>query len=298
MHHPARSSERLQVVQRHLTAAVIGTGVFKPSKYSITEWTLRCKLAVAYRIAAHFGWDQIIFNHITVKIPGSEKAAGGPHFLINPLGLRFDEVTASSLLRVTIDGHVIDPGTGTGGLFRQGYVIHSAIHQARHDAQCVWHCHHYDTTSVAMSKDGILPLSQEAIGVIHDIAYHPFEGTANDESEGPRLQRSLGQHKHVLMLLNHGPCTVAKSIEDAFFLMFLVCRACTYQQKALSLVGGDLRRLHIPTKAQVQAMHERAKKASASVNSEGAGENPSSVMVFRAVARIIERRDGTEHIYC
>lgn len=142
------------------------------------EWEARCQLAVAYRVANLYHWDLVVFNHITLKVPGSDDAPDGPHFLINPFGLRFDEVTASSLLKVDIDGNVIDPGTSTGILFKNGFIVHSAIHLARPELHAAVHCHHEDATAVSMTKDGLLPMNQESLGHYGKIAYHPFEGAS------------------------------------------------------------------------------------------------------------------------
>lgn len=205
-------------------------------------------------------------------------------------------MTASCLIKVNLAGKVVDEGTGAGGLFRQGYVIHSAIHAVRHDALCVWHCHHQDTAAVAMSKVGVLPLSQEAIGMIPLINYHPFEGTANDMAEQERLQKNVGE-KLILMLENHGPVTLGPSIEVAFVLMYNVCRSCTYQARAMALVGGDLSKLHVPTERQLEDMKARSKAASQGYD-DGAGANASPELIFRAISRVMEAQYGVENIYC
>ena len=277
----------------------------RPSTYSVEEWELRCKLAVAYRIADYFGWTQVIFNHITVKLPGTENEPDGPYFLINPLGLMFTEITASCLLKVNLEGEIIDHGTHAGGLFRQGYVIHSAIHEVRHDCVCCWHSHHENAAAISMTKTGILPISQESVDIVNMIAYHPFEGTANDMSERPRMQRNLGMEKKILILENHGPCTLGNSIENAFLLMYLVCRSCNYQQKAMAAVGGDLSKLNVPSPQVLSAMKARAKmnvlavKKGESIGFEnGGGGIPSPFLVFRAMARLMEDTYGAEQIYC
>jgi ribulose-5-phosphate 4-epimerase/fuculose-1-phosphate aldolase len=207
------------------------TNAASEERKQAAEWEVRCKLAMAYRIAHFYGWDQLIFNHITAKVPGSEVLGGGPHFLINPFGVRFDEITASSLLKVTLGGDVVQDGSKGGVILQQGYVIHSAIHEAREDLGCIWHCHHADSVAICMTKDGLLPLSQEAIMTIPDVAYHPFEGTTNSVTERPRIAASLGRDKYTLLLQNHGPVTGGACIEDAFKRMFVLCRATTYQQK-------------------------------------------------------------------
>ena len=317
--HPTPSKRRLATLTRHLTTATAYDDTYdthtykttwshvlpmgnpnKSLKYPPAEWVLRCKLAAAYRVAHHFHWDQIIFNHITAKVPDSEQEDDGPHFLINPLGLRFEEVTASSLLKVTVDGAIKDRGTNAGGLFRQGFVIHAAIHAVRHDAVCVWHCHHEDTAAVCMTKFGLMPLSQEAIGMLPTIAYHPFEGTANDMGEQQRLQRNIGSTKKILMLDNHGPLTLGKSIDEAFYLMYNVCRAASYQQKALAAVGGDVEKLYVPDQAALAAMIARGKRGNLTHQEEykdGAGVKASPELVFRAMCRLVEEQYGVENIY-
>jgi len=273
----------------------------RPSEYSAVEWEMRCKLAMAYRIADYYNWKQLIFNHITVKIPGTESETDGPHFLINPLGMRFDEMTASCLLKVTNGGVIVDNGTNVGTLFRQGYVIHSAVHEVRHDVVCCWHSHHEDTAAVCMTKVGLLPISQEAVSIYPTIAYHPFEGTANAMDERPRIQKNLGGEKMLLLLENHGPCALGKTIEEAFSLMYSCSRACTYQQKAMAAVGGDLSKLHMPSKEMVQQMISRSTRESERKDKkeyeDGAGAGASAELVFRAIARKIEDRDGAENIY-
>ena len=319
------TQRRLATLSRHLTtshdpsyktswASILPhSAPGRSLKFTDEEWTLRCKLACAYRVANSLGWDQVIFNHITARIPNSEHDSDGPYFLINPLGLRFDEVTACSLLKVTTEGKIKDNGTNAGGLFRQGFVIHSAIHAVRHDAVCVWHCHHENTAAVCMTKTGLLPLSQEAIGVLPQVAYHPFEGTANDMSEIPRLQQNIGHHKKILLLDNHGPLTLGTTIDEAFALMFNVCRASSYQQKAMAAVGGNLDRLYLPDETKLAAMYERgrnntrmkeAEKGGGSGGGggdgdyeEGAGANPSDELMFRALCRVVEDKYGAEKIY-
>ena len=269
-------------------------------RFSVQEWEMRCKLATAYRVAHLMGWDQVIFNHITARVPGSEKEADGPHFLINPLGLRFDEVTACSLLKVTVDAEIKDGGLNAGGLFRQGFVIHAAIHAVRHDAVCVWHSHHEETTAVCMTKHGLLPLSQEAIGMLPHIAYHPFEGTANDMGEQPRLQKNIGKYKKILMLQNHGPLTLGKTIDEAFYLMYIVCRPASYQQKAMSAVGGNLDDLNIPTDRELKPMLERGRGGNLSHESDykdGKGVKASPELFFRAMCRAVEDKYGSNNIY-
>ncbi|MDB4953820.1 MAG: class aldolase [Myxococcales bacterium] len=194
------------------------------SKVSETEWQLRVDLAACYRLVAKYGWDDLIFTHISARLPGPEH-----HFLINPYGMTFDEVTASSLVKIDLEGkklldspYEINPA---------GFTIHSAIHGARDDAKCVLHTHSLNGVAVSASQAGVLPISQQSIFVLASLAYHAYEGVALLEGEKPRLVRDLGD-KSFLMLRNHGLLTVAASIPDAFLLMYLFESACTIQLRA------------------------------------------------------------------
>jgi ribulose-5-phosphate 4-epimerase/fuculose-1-phosphate aldolase len=194
------------------------------SKVSEAEWKLRVDLAACYRLVAHYGWDDLIFTHISARLPGTDH-----HFLINPYGMTFDEVTASSLVKIDLDGkklmdspYEINPA---------GFTIHSAIHGARDDAKCVLHTHSINGVAVSATKGGVLPVSQQSIFVLSSLAYHDYEGVALLEGEKPRLVRDLGD-KSFFMLRNHGLLTVGPSIADAFLLMYIFESACTIQLRA------------------------------------------------------------------
>jgi len=194
------------------------------SKVSEAEWNLRVDLAACYRLVALYGWDDLIFTHISARIPGE-----GHQFLINPYGMTFDEVTASSLVKIDLDGkklmdspYEINPA---------GFTIHSAIHAAREDAKCVMHTHSINGVAVSATKGGVLPVSQQSIFVLASLAYHDYEGVALLEGEKPRLVRDLGD-KSFFMLRNHGLLTVGPSVADAFLLMYIFESACTIQLRA------------------------------------------------------------------
>eukprot|EP00930_Biecheleria_cincta_P078737 TRINITY_DN66317_c0_g1_i1.p1 TRINITY_DN66317_c0_g1~~TRINITY_DN66317_c0_g1_i1.p1 ORF type:complete len:316 (-),score=66.07 TRINITY_DN66317_c0_g1_i1:48-995(-) len=277
----------------HRCSAPVGERMRTDSK----EWEMRCKLALAYRIAAEYGWDQLVFNHITAKVPGSDLVEGGPHFLINPFGLRFDEVTASSLLKVDLEGNVLDKGSDHGPLFKQGFVVHSAVHAARPDVKCVWHCHHADTVAVLMTKAGLLPLSQEVLPYHGYISYHPFEGTAVDLDERQRMAQSLGPLNRVMLLENHGPVTCGGSIEEAFVHMYLITLGCTWQQKAMAAVGGDLSKLRIPSGEFLSRLQERARnKQGDAVDKKNEGYN-EGLSMWHAARRKMEDKYGASNIY-
>jgi len=199
------------------------------SKVSAEEWQTRVDLAATYRLVAMYGWDDMIFTHISARVPGPEH-----HFLINPYGLLFEEITASSLVKIDIDGNkVVDSPYPVNPA---GFTIHSALHMNRDDAHCVIHLHTDDGVAVSAQEDGLLPLDQHAMTVTGDIAYHDYEGIALDLDERERLVADLGPTKHVMMLRNHGTLTLGKSCADAFMRMYYLERSCTMQVRALS--GG------------------------------------------------------------
>lgn len=198
---------------------------------SEAEWQARVNLAACYRLVAHFHWDDLIFTHISARVPGPEH-----HFLINPYGMLFDEITASSLVKVNLLGEkVMD---SPYNINPAGFTIHSAIHAARENAHCVLHVHSINGVAVSAQETGLLPLSQQSIFVLASLAYHNYEGVALRDEEKPRLVRDLGD-KHFFMLRNHGLLTVADNIPDAFLYMYLFEAACMIQVRAQS-GGGAL----------------------------------------------------------
>ena len=203
-------------------------------RVSAEEWQTRVDLAAAYRLVAHFHWDDLVFTHITAKIPGTE------HFLINPYGLMFDEITASSLVKIDIAGKVLQDTPFP--INPAGFVIHSAVHSARHDAQCVMHTHTLNGVAVSAQKNGVLPISQFSIFVLASLAYHDYEGVALRDDEKPRLVADLGDKTH-LMLRNHGLLTVGPTIPAAFAAMYIFETTCAAQIRAQaggSMAAGDL----------------------------------------------------------
>lgn len=197
---------------------------------SAEEWQLRCDLAAAYRLVAAYGWSDLVFTHISARIPGPEH-----HFLINPYGLMFDEITASSLVKV--DQHCHKLSESPFPVNPAGFVIHSAIHAGRDDAACVLHTHSRAGVAVSAQKCGILPISQQSTFVLGSLAYHDYEGVALRDDEKPRLQADLGT-AHYLVLRNHGLLTVGKSIADAFLNMYIFENTCRIQLDAQA--GGEL----------------------------------------------------------
>ena len=194
---------------------------------SAEEWQVRQDLACLYRLVAHHGWDDFLFTHLSVRVPGPDH-----HFLLNPLGLMFEEVTASSLVKVDVEGnkvmetpYEINPA---------GFTIHSAVHMAREDAHCVMHLHTDDGVAVSAQESGLLPITQHAMQ-LGEIAYHDYEGVALDLDERQRIVADLGG-KQCMILRNHGTLTVGGSCADAYMAMFYLERACTMQIRALA--GG------------------------------------------------------------
>ena len=199
------------------------------------EWQIRVDLAAAYRLVALFGWDDLVFTHISARIPGRHG-----EFLINPYGLLFEEITASSLVRVDMHGNKLDATPFP--VNPAGFTIHSAVHGARHDAQCVLHVHSLNGIAVSAQKGGVLPLSQQSIFVLSILGYHDYEGVALRDDEKPRLVADLGAN-NFLMLRNHGLLTVGSSVADAFVAMYLFESVCTIQVRAQS-GGGELTSVH------------------------------------------------------
>ena len=199
---------------------------------STEEWEQRVALAAAYRLVAHFKWDDLVFTHISARVPGPEH-----HFLINPYGMLFDEITASSLVKVDLEGRKVSESPYP--INPAGFVIHSAIHAARADAKCVLHVHSLNGIAVSAQKKGVLPISQQSIFVLSSLGYHDYEGVALRDEEKPRLVRDLGD-KSFLMLRNHGLLTVADHVADAFLAMYLFETTSGTIQVRAQAGGGEL----------------------------------------------------------
>ncbi|HWT13140.1 MAG TPA: class II aldolase/adducin family protein [Allosphingosinicella sp.] len=193
------------------------------------EWRIRVDLAAAYRLIAHYGWDDLIFTHLSARIPGPEH-----HFLLNPYNLMFEEVTASSLIKVDLDGNPVEPTPFITN--PAGFTIHSAIHMAREDAQAVIHLHTPHGQAVSAHGDGLLPLTQTAMLIRDEVAYHDYEGVAVDLEERERIVAHLGS-KCAMLLRNHGTLAVGESVGEAFIRIYFLERACLAQILALS--AGD-----------------------------------------------------------
>jgi ribulose-5-phosphate 4-epimerase/fuculose-1-phosphate aldolase len=241
--------QRLEMLER-MTGMAPLTTVEVPSvrdQVSGEEWQLRVELAAAYRLVAYFGWDDLIFTHLSARIPGPDH-----HFLLNPFNLMFEEITASSLIKVDTAGTpLMDTPFVTNPA---GFVIHSAIHMAREDAQVVMHLHTPHGQAVSAQEDGLLPLTQTAMGVCDEIAFHDYEGIAVDTAERERLIEDLGA-KNAMLLRNHGTLAVGDTVGDAFLRLYMIERACAAQVMALS--GGNA--LHRPRQGVPEVTAEQSR---------------------------------------
>jgi ribulose-5-phosphate 4-epimerase/fuculose-1-phosphate aldolase len=239
---------------------------------SAEEWQLRCDLAACYRLVAAYGWSDLVFTHVSARIPGPEH-----HFLINPYGLMFDEITASSLVKIDQNANKLSDSPFP--VNPAGFVIHSAIHEVRDDAGCVLHTHSRAGVAVSAQKGGVLPISQQSIFVLSSLAYHDYEGVALRDDEKPRLQADMG-HANYLMLRNHGLLTVGRTIADAFMHMYGFENTCRIQIDAQA--GGEL----VPVDpAIVKGAAQAAKTATLG---QGAG-----ALAWPALLRKLDRMDAS-----
>ena len=197
----------------------------RPADCEAQEWQLRCELAAAYRLFAHLGWHELIYNHLTVRVPGSE------HFLINPFGLMYREMSASKLVKIDLEGRKVEPSPWP--VNPAGFIVHSAVHAARADAHCVIHTHTTAGQVVSCQRDGLLPLSFNAMFYAGRVAYHDFEGITLEREECLRLAADLGD-RNVMILRNHGLLVCGPSIGDAFAEHYMLQRACEVQVAAQS----------------------------------------------------------------
>lgn len=239
----------------------------KTAQDQSAEWQIRVDLAAAYRLVALFGWDDLVFTHISARIPGPDH-----HFLVNPYGLMFEEITASSLVKVGLDGQKID---NTDQMVNPaGFTIHSAVHAAREDAQCVLHLHTINGVAVSSQKGGLLPINQTSMMLNGQISHHDYEGIALNEDERPRLVADLGD-KNAMLLWNHGTLTAGATVAEAFTMMYFLETACEIQIAAQA--GGELR---YPTENVQEVVRQQAASMGADV---------SNKLVWPALKRRLDR---------
>jgi ribulose-5-phosphate 4-epimerase/fuculose-1-phosphate aldolase len=248
-----------------------------PAAMSPAEWQVRQDLAAFYRIAAIYHYDDFLYTHISARVPGPDH-----HFLINPFGLTFDEITASSLVKVDLDGNII--GQSEYGINYAGYVIHSAIHAAREDAQYIAHFHTPHGVGVSAHGEGLLPLTQSALYLIPRLAYHDYEGVALHLDERERLQADLGD-RNIMLLRNHGTLALGATPGAAWAGIYGLEKACSAQVAALS-VGRD-HVLFAPEDAQEEARRQIAGEAGAGVHRDT--RKPHDQLAWEAVLRKVER---------
>ena len=248
-----------------------------PSVIDPAEWALRVQLAAAYRIIDHLGWSELIWTHTTVRVPGPEH-----HFLINPYGFRFDEVCASNLVKVDMHGNIL--GDQNQEINPAGFVIHSAIHMTRPDAQCIMHTHTTAGMAIAALEGGLLPISMYSLGYYDRVAYHDFEGPSLDLDERRRLAENLGD-KHVLILKNHGLLACGQTVAQAFVRMFRLERACQVQLAAQS-TGSPM---VIPPKKICELSAELSDDFLVAEGDKGYSRNPNPE--FAALVRLMDKKD-------
>ncbi len=257
-----------------MAKAAAGKVTAIPKGMTREEWQTRSELAACYRLTALYGWTDMIGTHISARVPGTET------FLLNPFGMLFEEITASSLIKVDQDGNALDDSEYP--VNPAAFTIHSAVHMSSDDMNCVMHTHTRAGNAVAMIKDGLLPLNQKALLITGFIAYHDYEGAALDLDERQRIVASLGG-KRILILRNHGLLTVGKSIGEAFSWMYSIETACRYQVDALGQ-GRELNELGDETREHAIAQGLR-------IFGED-GFVPAGTE-WPALIRQLERRDGT-----
>ena len=240
----------------------------KPNTYSDAEWQARVDLAAAYRLTAHFGMTALINNHITSRVPGTDD-----QFLINEYGLGYDEVTASNLVKIDLDGNVLEEGEHWINI--AGYVIHSAVHAARHDVKCVMHTHTPYGMAVSALEEGLLPLQQDTYRFHERVSYHEFEGVALDADERERLVTDLGS-TNAMVLRNHGLLTLGRSVAEAWITMWELERACQIQVLAQS-TGQAIRQAPLASIEKTVGFFD--------------GDNGS--MAWPWLLRLIDRKDAS-----
>ena len=250
------------------------TGFDVPSlrdKVSPEEWAVRVDLAACYRLLVRYGWEDLTFTHITVRVPGAED-----QFLINPYGLFFDEITASSLVKIDWDGKVKDDPTGLG-VNEAGFIIHSCMHAARHEINCVIHTHTRAAVAVSAMKCGLLPISQHAMRSHAEVTYHDYEGVALYKEEQARMARDLGKTSKAMILRNHGVLALGETVREAFEIMYYLDCACQIQ---IDACAAGLHNVQLMSEQAARTSNEQFHRA----------ERPGGYKDWPALLRMLERR--------
>ena len=245
----------------------------------IEEWQLRVELAGLFRVGAYLGWEDSFNTHYTARIPGSDE-----RFLMNPFGVRFDEMKASDLVTVDIEGNVLEPTEHP--VNEAGFIIHSAIHLKRHDALCIIHTHSLAGMTVAAMQHGLLPIGIFALGFHERLSYHEFEGGSgrHNLSERARLAQSVGSTNNAMVMRNHGLLTVGSTVAEAFVWMFRLNRACEVQAMTYGAQGPYA----TPTESAAEHTATATRDFLSAYGTGGPGD-----LEFRAFLRAVERQDGT-----
>ena len=241
----------------------------RPARYSVEEWQLRLELAACYRLTDWMGWTELIYNHITARVPGT---GVDKHFLINPFGLHYSEVTASNLMKIDLEGNKLEDSPHP--ILLAGFIIHSAIHAARDDAHCIMHTHTTAGMAVSCKQDGLRADNFYSVMLNGKVAYHDFEGVTTDTGEQARIVASLG-NRNQLIFRNHGLLSIGSNVADMFFAHWRLNRACEIQLATDSLTGAVQ-----PVPADVLASTPARMRAASQVGNQG---NPA--MVFEAMLR-------------
>jgi ribulose-5-phosphate 4-epimerase/fuculose-1-phosphate aldolase len=244
-----------------------------PRGVDAAEWDARCELAAAFRIAASLGWTDMLGTHFSLRVPGRDN-----EFLINPYGLLFDEITASSLVKIDVDGRKLSESQYE--VNRAGFVIHSAVHMASNHAHCVMHCHTSAGVGVSSQKHGLLPITQMALTVLGEVRYHDYEGVADAEDERARIVEDLGDGT-ILILRNHGTLTVGATVAEAFARMNGIERACRFQ---LATLTGGAEANPIPREI-VDYTAQQGRELSAT------GRGSGGKLLWAALKRKLDRED-------
>ena len=247
----------------------------RPRHISPEEWAVRVDLAACYRLVAHFGWDDLILTHNSARVPGEPD-----HMLINPMGLMFDEVTASNILKVDFDGNLVEPSEYEP--IYAGVVIHGAIYLGRPDVEVVIHTHTEGDIAVGALEEGLLPLSQWAMRFYNRLGYHDYEGVSLDMDERTRLQQSVGQHP-VLVLRNHGLLATGRNVAEAFSLTYHFERSAEAQMKIQAAVAGGAKMV-IPS-------HETCEKQAGQFANAGNTPRLGGQREWPALLRLCDRLD-------
>jgi ribulose-5-phosphate 4-epimerase/fuculose-1-phosphate aldolase len=257
-------------------AAAEGHGDSDPA-----EWEVRCDLAAAYQLIDLYGMSDLIGTHISARVPGPED-----HFLLNPMGLTFDQITASSLIKVDVDGNLVSGVSSQ--LNYAGFVIHSSIHMSHPELVCALHTHTTANNAVAAMEEGLLPMTQKALFTLAFLKYHDYEGAAENLAERQRIVRDLGTGR-VLLLRNHGALTVGNTVSEAWVRMYQLEQACRFQVAALSCAGAGLTPKQL-TQETIDLVKEQARKIW-----DPNGRHPIGTTEWGSLLRKLERERGTSY---